>query len=321
MEFYGIRRANINIPKSVFRYRSLASEGLFEREFDAIKNSYLYGASFKHMNDPMEAFYEFGSSNDRFLDKTLSDLNFKSANLYKLFADIIDKWGLISFATCPNNILMWAHYASSFSGLCLEFDTSKLIEGGFKQDTLRGVTYSNDPLPSIALNSVMAKGNEFQKAMEDRLSRKRLEWAYEDEWRFILGETGRRYYFDNALIRVYLGPRINIEYKAKLKKFFKRRQVDVIEGGIEGFELKFKLDQVASLSSKIDRISSGFGSLRIIENEKESIGKFLDVPFDALLTLCKKMAKHPNFDDFIDVGISEKFNGSIFLWIGYKLRD
>ncbi|UXN02263.1 DUF2971 domain-containing protein [Bartonella sp. HY406] len=308
----------MEIPKSLFRYRSLASLELFVRGFEAIQNSYLFGASFYQMNDPMEAFYKFGSSSDELLDKTI---NFKCADIYQIFQDIIDKWGLISFATCPDNILMWAHYAASFSGICLELDTQKLIAGGFERDTLRAVTYSNDALPNISLNSVIGGGDVFQNAMGDRLSRKRLEWAYEDEWRFILGGTGRRYYFDDALVRVYLGPRINIKYKEQLKKLFKRRQVEVMEGIIEGFQLRFELNQPLPPLSRIERIGTGFGDFKILYDEKEEISKFLIVPFEDFITFCKKLAKHPNFVKFVYVAMSTDFNGSIFLWSEFKFRD
>ena len=53
----------MNTPNKLDRYRPL-DDKLFNRELNALRDSYLYAQSFSSMNDPMEAFYETGGTGD-----------------------------------------------------------------------------------------------------------------------------------------------------------------------------------------------------------------------------------------------------------------
>lgn len=88
--------------------------------------------------------------------------------------------GVICFTERPDNILMWAHYASKHEGVCLGF------EGLPERLDVQHVEYEETLPPLRLVDLLPPKDLEASKA---RLKTKSSHWAYEREWRFILAET------------------------------------------------------------------------------------------------------------------------------------
>ena len=81
----------------------------------------------------------------------------------------------------------------------LEFDSAELAIGDFQGERLRPVIYARNALPSLSVADMAPECLE--DAVTARLTRKRIEWAHEKEWRFITGEVGPKHYLDDALRR------------------------------------------------------------------------------------------------------------------------
>lgn len=120
-------------------------------------------------------------------DKIKREINQKS-HFYKIREYLRKNTGVCCFfKDMPNNPLMWAHYAHSHTGFCIEYEIDN-IEAPFYE-----VNYSSHlPYPSI---------NELLLCPEESflriLTTKTLEWNYEKEVRFVKlsafldGENGR----------------------------------------------------------------------------------------------------------------------------------
>lgn len=92
----------------------------------------------------------------------------------------LESTGVICFTERPDNILMWAHYASKHEGLCLGFESvSERLD-------VQRVQYART-LPSLKLVDLLPPKDV--EATNIRLTSKSCHWAYEREWRFILSET------------------------------------------------------------------------------------------------------------------------------------
>lgn len=88
---------------------------------------------------------------------------------------ILGECGILSLTTNPTHPLMWAHYASSHRGICLEFDATQHY---FKY--AQKVIYSHN-YPSIdPLNDPDAFG-----VQNLALLTKAMDWRYEDEFRVL----------------------------------------------------------------------------------------------------------------------------------------
>lgn len=103
------------LPTRLYRYRSLSRSGTaMAEELSSIRDGYLYCADFSMMNDPMEGLFTSSSLLRRHPD-------------YRVIADDIKSqkldFGIACFSESHENMLMWAHYAGNFSGICIEYST------------------------------------------------------------------------------------------------------------------------------------------------------------------------------------------------------
>ena len=92
---------------------------------------------------------------------------------------IQEQVGVFCVSTKRDDLLMWAHYADSHRGICLEFDgMSKLMAHAHK------VHYSGDRVP------VNPYDDSHGVMMDKSLLTKSEHWSYEEEWRLIRYEGG-----------------------------------------------------------------------------------------------------------------------------------
>ncbi|MCK8043997.1 DUF2971 domain-containing protein [Shewanella sp. 1CM18E] len=104
------------------------------------------------------------------------------------------------------NMLMWAHYAVSFTGFCLQFSATKLLDS-FRSHNLESkighckVDYS-DVTHKVNPFTYMNNTDESYFAP---VQFKHLQWKYEGEFRFISSVRGLHKYSPDALERIYLG--------------------------------------------------------------------------------------------------------------------
>lgn len=305
-------------PPKLYRYRSLEKH-LFERELGALRDSYLYAPSFADMNDPMEAFYETGGPGDRIINAMLAPAGKRIDGMYETLSKMIDGFALVSFASTHEDLPMWAYYGSNFAGMCLEFDSAELAIGDFQGEKLRPVTYARDALPPLTFTDMGPE--RLEEAVIARITRKRSEWAHEKEWRFITGKVGPKYYLDDALRRVFLGPRAQPEHATRVCAMLDRRPVEVLQGEIRGFKLAFRTIKSATPLEECERVGAGrFDPAEHLYSEKE-LREFLTVPFDVLLDECRRTALRPNMEELAGVDIAGSDKSAIYFWTTYKLRN
>jgi hypothetical protein len=174
---------------------------------------------------PDQARNELISMNDEQLVKLLSTSAQKVA--LNAIERLLSTRGITCFSECNDNILMWAHYANSSQGLCLEFDTA--FEPFSK---VRKVYYDPFP-PEIDLTQGLLDGDY---AEVDRLyCTKSIDWAYEREWRGIHSEAGTRFHYEqDCLTGIYFGSNVDrsfleivcliLQGQSKTVKFYEGRR-------------------------------------------------------------------------------------------------
>ncbi|MEJ5084339.1 DUF2971 domain-containing protein [Brucella pseudogrignonensis] len=307
----------MKIPDKLYRFRPL-DEALIERELDALKNSYLYSPSFASMNDPMEAFYNLGDPADAIVNSMLEVSGKSVEHLYGLARNTISGFGLVSFSNSYENLPMWAYYASNFAGMCLEFETTDLHIGDFHNENVYPVKYERDALPAIGFVEL---ANGFPHTIQERFTRKRIEWKHENEWRLLVGSVGRKYYLDDALRRVFLGPRVSSGHVKKICSLLDRRPVEILQGEVEGFTLKFHTIKSARPLEECEKIGAGrFDSDDALYSDS-SIADNIMVPMDVLLKHCQKIALRPNLEELSYIGVDSSNKDQFFLSMRFKLRS
>lgn len=303
-------------PTRLFRFRPLSDE-LLERELTALTNSYLYAPAFSQMNDPMEAFYRFDESSNNLIDLIVPGLSSTAQNQ---IVSLTQKAGLISFARSQKSLLMWGYYASGFRGVCLEFDTNKLNNlSRLKNEPLRKVIYENAAHRAISTSEILDA--QIEHRIVAILSKKHNKWAHEGEWRFITGETGRRYYADDALVRVYLGPAIKEDHASRICSALRNRPVEILKGFFNGYDLKFSVLQSASKFEDCDRSTKSLLDTNLLTVHRPDVTAFLKVPHHRFINECQRLASHPNFENIADIYVAIKPKDILRIQVAYRLRD
>jgi hypothetical protein len=305
-------------PSKLYRYRPL-DDTLLERELSALRDSVLFSPPFAAMNDPMEAFYETGGPGDRIIDAMLGPAGKSTRKMYDMLSEMIHQFALISFASSYRDLPMWAYYGSNFGGMCLEFEAAEFEIGDLQGENLRQVTYARTALPPLTLADMAP--NATAEAVIARMTRKRVEWAHEKEWRFITGRPGPKCYLDDTLLRVFLGPRVKAAHADRVCAVLDRRPVEVLQGKIEGFELRFESIKPAQPLESCDRVGAGRFDLADHLYAAKDLEQFLEVPMAKLLEECRRTTLRPNMEEFSGIDLTDRVKDALYIRTTYKLRS
>lgn len=108
---------------------------------------------------------------ERIYDKVQNDTYIDHDRYYR---DMIDSFGIVSLAENPDNLLLWAHYASNHYGMCLGFEWDETglppAEEVIYQNRYRTFEYYSHTEAELAAISLLQKS---------------ADWAYEREWRSV----------------------------------------------------------------------------------------------------------------------------------------
>lgn len=216
------------MPPSLFRYYPANLQAL-----ENVKRQCFYFGSVADFNDPFECHIlppaakdddnSFDAVRDHYtrdpeipaeiraqleqMDvKSLRELIKKIAidSLARTREDFVVRRGVTCFSERNENLLMWSHYASGGTGLCLEFDTTSEV---FQK--ARKVQYRETP-PEIDALEIMLHALKHHDAswIEKLYCTKPMDWRYEQEWRVIHVERGTVYHYPRECLKaVYFGPR------------------------------------------------------------------------------------------------------------------
>ena len=133
--------------------------------------------------------------NDEFIRKTAEDQlrirNPKSEETLKEQQEftlryVNNNFGICSFSTRNDSILMWSHYADNHRGFCVGLDTDPL-ESVFQKVTISGPVLELHPVNyEIKFPFLDGLLDENGEAFRKKLITKSKEWEYENEWRGLL---------------------------------------------------------------------------------------------------------------------------------------
>ncbi len=214
------------LPEYFYRYRSLGPEGQEEtprREIDAILKSYIWCSTFMQLNDPMEGYF------------ALTDRLQRRSNVDSVSQAIMEGKtgvGIASMSDSFTNDLMWTHYASNWTGICIEYRAKTLIAALPEDATIVRMAYNEEPA-KVGLGD---SGN-INDAVKKALSQKKQNWAYEREWR-VLGKIGKNYMRRKKVVRrVFLGPRITDEHSMLVRSILRTTDISIRVIKVDGYRI------------------------------------------------------------------------------------
>ncbi|MCL1048438.1 DUF2971 domain-containing protein [Shewanella abyssi] len=147
--------------------------------------------------------------------------------------------GICCFSDEKGDLLMWAHYASSYQGFCLEFDTSFLpFTVPYK------VVYQEElPQMDVTLINTEEDPDVLQRHIFQLFCTKSKSWEYEREWRCIHEKADQAFkYKRNALKAIYFGPNMKIENLRSISLILQKHNPNVELWRGERSSSKFKVE-------------------------------------------------------------------------------
>lgn len=208
----------------VYKYRG----GAFDRDLEALKQDYFWAANIDSLNDPCEATFnnnlasELSSISEIFgvQVEEIGDELECVMNSLDTFTKLTEKVGVFSLSKNYNHHLLWAHYADSHRGFCVEYDLAviKKQQYSFANHYEVEIAYSSSP-GSIGLEQMLGlidKKNKGLAFIQEMIGTKPLIWDYEEEIRLITDDFGKQAYDYRAVKAIYFGLRMSEEHKLSL---------------------------------------------------------------------------------------------------------
>lgn len=210
---------------SIYKYVSL------ERGIEFFKKKALNFNSPLEFNDPFDCNPSLIELDNKYVIELLKEIKFLDAHvldnyendpLLSTFINLTKHktvWNAASetlknvkitcFSEKKHNLLMWSHYSRNHTGLCLEFDTKKLISWTAKflpkSPVFLKVNYN------ILRENIMHSGKFDNNELFTWLKTKSKDWEYEEEIRLVWLETEKgvdRRLPTDILKHVYIGNRM-----------------------------------------------------------------------------------------------------------------
>lgn len=197
-----MRQIQSGLPFRLYKYRAFTKENI-----NCLNNDSLWFSPRSLVNDPHEGIVDIGKIVDDYIaDYSSSEeyreclMNFVSNCLNSLR----DDYNICSFASEPDNRLMWAHYADSNKGYCLEFH---VLKDPKLFAPMIPVVYDRDVKPT-----------KMENLLEHLFQRKNAEWSYEKEVRIICPcSNPLQHYKRDALVSVIFGNKMPEDNRALIR--------------------------------------------------------------------------------------------------------
>lgn len=255
----------------VYKYRDV-NETSFKKSLDSIQKNYFWSANIEGLNDPFETII----GTDKFLKQTSIIRRIFNRNkqnleeLHSAYENLIShnkKIGIFSLSKTFLDELLWAHYADSHKGFCIEYDLDILLEEFKTEKVFSFSVHYNQKPPQIGIEDVFKKNDELILKM---FSHKSKRWEYESEHRIITNLSGKQTYNPNALKSIYFGLRTSDEHKSRIFSILKDRNINYFQ--IQQIDKSYKFEIIKLINPHFVRET--YLKEFCFDNENKRILKF-----------------------------------------------
>jgi hypothetical protein len=197
---------------NAYKYRGIEKD--FDRDLDSLSKNQIYAAPFIKLNDPFEGLYneeitQLATSLGKQFKVDVSEF----IEQLELIKEVYNTSGIYSLSATFSEELMWAHYANSHKGFCIEYDTTKLKNKYLIPKTVNEIDVDYKQSPQ---NITYLDIPEVNKLLKKLFATKSLKWEYEKEIRLIFDSFGDKDYHSSALTGIYFGTSISPDKKQRL---------------------------------------------------------------------------------------------------------
>lgn len=179
--------------------------------------NFFWAPTADQLNDPTEAYVNTQIFEDLLSFPLAKDVR----SAYDQLVNMRHKVGIYSLSRTPLDELMWAHYANSHTGFCIEYALDRLILEARTMWDVVTIVYHEDP-QTLILDDI-AKAHDTRTILEKMVGTKSLLWENEREIRIITAESGTNYYSPSAVTSIYFGCRCDASFVEATRRRLKGR--------------------------------------------------------------------------------------------------
>lgn len=224
----------------VYKYRG----GALERDLNSLKNDEFWASNTSQLNDPCEGLISIDDYQQQI--ENLKNIFYKhSTNLSLIeqsFQNIINmkdtKLGIFSLSKTYNDELLWAHYANSHKGFCIEYDLELLLAKRNPKHRCFDVQYSNN-IPTLSFSKILEKKDP-DALIKTMLGYKSECWYYENELRIITEVQGSNSYDYRAVKAIYFGLKTPNEEIERVMETLQGRKIKYFQMHLKPNSFKFE---------------------------------------------------------------------------------
>ncbi|MEQ2807146.1 DUF2971 domain-containing protein [Phocaeicola vulgatus] len=212
----------------VYKYRANLIVQGEKRDTIQLADKVFYAANLRVLNDPFEGSVELPKANRH--EHWVTPLIQETFNvgIYSLSKPKDNE-------TFPNNELLWAHYANSHKGFCIEYELDTLVNNtssNFDISDKIHLAYENERPEVIETDSIF-------QVRKKLFGTKSLAWEYENEVRLVFQKSGLKPVMDNAVTAIYFGLNMSFEDRRDIVKRMSNKNIDFYQ--MERIENSYKL--------------------------------------------------------------------------------
>ena len=214
----------------VFKYRGAN----FERDLESLEKNSYWSPKFDDLNDPCETLINtdpFKTQSKIFAklfskEKSEQFLEVEKA-LHNLFEVKKKGIGIYSLSKTFKDELLWAHYADSHKGFCIEYDLELLANSYKSFETFSFPVIYNKKPPEYGIRDINnTKTNQIVQKLAGYKSKR---WNYEQEHRIVTGFYGEHPYDPNCLKSIYFGLNMDDSEKEIMMERLKGRNIQFFQ--------------------------------------------------------------------------------------------
>lgn len=303
----------------VYKYRS-SEIMLLKRDLRSLINNEIFSAPIKSLNDVFEAKFIINEKTfefNFFMDKVNSNaIKNTPLSILNEYIETSSKFGVYSLSKNYNDELLWAYYANSHKGFCLEYDLQELVSYRMREELVTEVIYQTE-VPTLTISDLYSfhKGTSLDNTLNKKLiATKSKRWGHEGELRIVTGLSGKYKYEYNSLKAIYFGCRCTPYFHKLVMKVMRGRGIKYykMQTKNDSYELERVeiLDKYADCSFKKINLAIVEGGVPYIS---EANKKYEDYFYKAI-EIVKGL---PDSKVIYDVNISgsrgDEFNPEIFV--------
>lgn len=228
----------------VYKYRG----GAFERDLESLKNNEFWASNTNQLNDPCEGLIAISDFEQQLnhLKNIFYQHTDNLALLEQSFKNIIDmkdtKLGIFSLSKRYDDELLWAHYANSHKGFCIEYDLDRLLSKQNPKHHFFDIKYTNE-IQNLDISKIITQDNP-DKLIKMMLGFKSQRWEYENELRIITENQGLNTYDYRAVKAIYFGLKTPEDEINQVMKTLQGRKIKYFQMHLKPNSFEFEAKQI-----------------------------------------------------------------------------